>query len=148
MIVWGWGRQTTRNYGPALPLACPNCRNSGFWRLERRATWFTLFFVPAIPYKWKHVLLCETCSHGIELRGEQINRAQSLTKLTAAYLANTLSDRCAHRASSAFRRESRTRERSIRTARRDQRLFRRLRRSVPSAAISDLPPSPLTSSSH
>lgn len=92
MIIWGWGRQTVKDYGPAVPFNCPNCGNFSFWRFSRRLTWFSLFFIPVIPYGWKHYLLCEVCSRGTQVSGAELKRVEELAPSTAKFLAKTLSE--------------------------------------------------------
>ena len=62
MIIFGWGHRTTNDFGPTLALNCPNCKNDSWWHLVSYKTWFTLFFIPVIPYESEHLLLCEICS--------------------------------------------------------------------------------------
>lgn len=92
MIIWGWGRQTSKDYGPTYPTTCPNCHNPAYWRLERRQTWFSLFFIPLIPYQWNHFLYCPVCSRGFELKGDQVDRAKQLNALAQNFLAGSLSE--------------------------------------------------------
>ena len=82
MIIYGWGRVTTKEYGPTMAVECPNCDNDTWLHLYRQRKWFTLFFIPVIPYSSKHLLLCEVCSQGIELKGDQIQRAKQMNELT------------------------------------------------------------------
>jgi hypothetical protein len=91
-FLFGWGHQTTKDYGPAVPMTCPNCRNNAYWHLLHIRVWFTLFFVPVIPYESKHYLLCEICSRGMELNGEQITKAKELSAATAAYLNKAMTE--------------------------------------------------------
>lgn len=86
-FLFGWGRRTRKDFGPALPLKCGNCNNSGFHRLLHVRTWFTLFFAPVIPYESHHYLLCDVCSRGFELHGPQIAKAKQMSQATAAYLS-------------------------------------------------------------
>jgi len=40
-------------------------------------TWFTLFFIPIIPYKTKYVIGCPKCGSYIELTEEQFEKMKS-----------------------------------------------------------------------
>jgi hypothetical protein len=91
-FLFGWGHQTTKDYGPAIPIVCPNCHNEGYWHLLHVRVWFTLFFIPLIPYESNHYLLCEICSRGMELSGEQVTKAKELSEATAAYLSKTMTE--------------------------------------------------------
>lgn len=85
-FLFGWGHRTNKDFGPTLLTKCPNCSNNAAWHLLRTRAWFTLFFIPVIPYESKHVLLCEVCSQGIELHGDQIEQAKQLNELTLMLL--------------------------------------------------------------
>lgn len=52
--------------------------------------WFTLFFMPVIPYLSKNILLCQICSHCFELDNEQLQVAKELNGLTAQFLVNDI----------------------------------------------------------
>lgn len=90
MIIFGWGRRTNTHFGPTVPLKCPKCNNNTYWHLYRYRTWFTLFFVPVIPYENKHVLLCEVCSNGVVLGSDNVEKAKILTEQTGRFLKNEI----------------------------------------------------------
>ena len=91
-IVFGWGRRTNKDHGPTLPITCPNCHNQTYWRLWHSRTWFTLFFIPVIPYENDHMLLCDICKRGIRLDSAAADRAKVLNQWTTMYLNRQLSD--------------------------------------------------------
>jgi hypothetical protein len=80
-FIFGWGRRTKKNFGPALPVVCPNCGNRTWFNYLTQRTWFTLFFIPVIPYESKKFLLCPVCSRGVQLKGDQGNTARQLSVL-------------------------------------------------------------------
>lgn len=49
-------------------------------------TWFTLFFIPVIPYENKHILLCEICSNGVVLGDASVDKAIELNGHTKRFL--------------------------------------------------------------
>ncbi len=67
MIIFGWGHQTQRNHGPVNRKMCPHCNNAEPWELLTASTWFTLFFIPIIPYSRKKIFRCPICNYGVEL---------------------------------------------------------------------------------
>jgi hypothetical protein len=91
MIIFGWGRKTNTNFGPTLPLKCSHCNNNSYWNLYRSRTWFTLFFVPVIPYDNKHVLLCQVCSRGVVLPNANVTKAKELAGHTTRYINKEIS---------------------------------------------------------
>jgi hypothetical protein len=92
-IIFGWNHCTNNDYGPTILTRCPRCNNESHWYLLHRRKWLTLFFIPVLPYQSKHLLLCKVCSSGIELRGEQIERALRLNQLTRSFLDKKISER-------------------------------------------------------
>lgn len=89
-IVFGWGRRTHTDHGPTLPITCPNCKNQTYWRYKHYRTWFTLFFIPVIPYESDHYLLCDICQKGITLNDAEQERAKILAGHTELYLRNQM----------------------------------------------------------
>lgn len=63
-LVFGWGKQTVKNHGPVFRSRCDRCNNEELWQLYTRRTWFTLFFIPIIPYSTEHLVVCPVCSYG------------------------------------------------------------------------------------
>jgi uncharacterized protein YbaR (Trm112 family) len=67
MIVFGWGYRTVKNYGPVRKMQCRNCSSENSWILQKVTTWFTLLFIPVIPYKRNNILVCPVCRCSLEL---------------------------------------------------------------------------------
>lgn len=91
LFVFGWGKRTHTDHGPTLPITCPNCHNQTYWRYQHYRTWFTLFFIPVIPYESDHYLLCDICKQGITLEDDARERAKILAGYTKQYLAQQMS---------------------------------------------------------
>ncbi len=60
-IIYGWGKKTVRELGVLPPGACGTCGQYVDRRAVRVTTWFTLFFIPVIPYRREYVFLCPHC---------------------------------------------------------------------------------------
>jgi len=86
MIIFGWGYETRKEYGPTLPIKCPNCNNNVFCHLVHSRIWLTLFFIPVIPYQSRYYLLCEICSQGVELKDTQIDEIKRVNQTTLSFL--------------------------------------------------------------
>ena len=80
MIIFGWGFQTIKNFGPVFKNLCSHCHNEDYWVLTRVMTWFTIFFIPIFPYEIKHHLTCPVCKYGVTLKGEQVAQMKPLAE--------------------------------------------------------------------
>jgi phage terminase large subunit GpA-like protein len=78
MIIFGWGHQSMKNFGVTFKHKCPNCNNEDYWQLIRMTTWFTLFFIPVIPYENKYVLICPVCEKGVRVERANIDEYKNL----------------------------------------------------------------------
>ena len=81
MIIFGWGRQTIKQIGIAFKNLCNHCHNEDYWILTRITTWFTLFFIPVIPYSIKYLLSCPVCKYGLTLDSKQIEQIKPLSEI-------------------------------------------------------------------
>lgn len=68
-IIWGFGRRTIKKYGSATigNGTCSRCHNAVQYEMIKITTWFTLFFIPLIPYNCKYCLVCPICNCALEL---------------------------------------------------------------------------------
>lgn len=80
MIIFGWGYRTAKNFGPVRKVQCSNCNNEASWHLQKLTTWFTLFFIPVIPYKTDHLLVCPVCRCCLELKKEEFEQLRELVQ--------------------------------------------------------------------
>jgi hypothetical protein len=80
-FIFGWGRQLRKNFGAVLSLKCSHCNNESFWNLFRVSTWFTLFFIPVIPYSIEKYLLCPVCQYGIELDNDKFKKFKEIADI-------------------------------------------------------------------
>ncbi|MEA5018658.1 MAG: zinc ribbon domain-containing protein [Erysipelotrichaceae bacterium] len=63
MIIWGW-RKTRKILLKVDEQECSNCHNTNQFDLVRLTSWFTLFFIPIIPYKREYFIACPICEFG------------------------------------------------------------------------------------
>jgi len=80
MIIFGWGHQTIKNFGPAFKQLCSHCNNEEYWVLTRTMTWFTLFFIPIFPYSIKYFLSCPVCQYGLTLDSGQTEQIRPIAE--------------------------------------------------------------------
>jgi hypothetical protein len=92
-FLFGWGQRTISDEGPTLSTQCQNCGNDVWLHLNTSKTWFTIFFIPVIPYGATNWLECPVCSRGFVLEGlEMLARARRLRALSKAFLDGTMSE--------------------------------------------------------
>ncbi|NLK86597.1 MAG: zinc-ribbon domain-containing protein [Clostridiaceae bacterium] len=77
-IVFGWGRQTLKSFGPVLKYHCDHCHNEKHWVLYCKRTWFTLFFIPIIPYSTEYLMLCPICKYGVKLEKDKFEEYKAI----------------------------------------------------------------------
>ena len=77
MILWGWGKRTVKHLGQ-IRQACPSCQHTGWFNVVTIRTWFTLFFIPVIPYRVRHVMMCTNCGGTVELDAERMAKAKQM----------------------------------------------------------------------
>jgi len=92
MFVLFGNKEKEKNYGPALPVVCPNCQNATWLQLIEVEKWASLFFIPFAQYDSLYVLACPICSRGIELTEKQFERARRLVRAARAWRENRISE--------------------------------------------------------
>lgn len=70
MIIWGWGKQTRKVIGNVFLKNCSHCNTEQMWQLCLIRTWFTLFFIPVIPYAKSYQIACPSCRSYIAITKE------------------------------------------------------------------------------
>jgi zinc-ribbon family len=78
LILFGWGKKTKRTFGLVGPYHCVTCGRDSLFRLVRVVNWFTLFFVPVIPYSKEYFLVCPNCSKAIQLSKDNVKEIKSV----------------------------------------------------------------------
>jgi len=91
-VLFGLDKETRRDYGPAIPIVCPNCHNATYLRLIEVKKWFTLFFIPLFPYDSSYLLVCDVCSRGVELDDERFEKARKLCRAVRAFRERQISE--------------------------------------------------------
>lgn len=85
-IIYGWGRTTTKRFGPVFENFCSNCNSKEYWELCKITVWFTIFFIPLIPYEIKYFLLCPVCECGIKLDRQKFDELHILATSNVALI--------------------------------------------------------------
>jgi uncharacterized protein YbaR (Trm112 family) len=76
-FIFGWGHQTREQFDSRLHMRCPLCHNDVRLILVSVTKWFTLFFLPIIPYSWVYFLGCPICSHGVMVDKARFSRIRA-----------------------------------------------------------------------
>jgi len=92
MIIFGWGHQKSKNYGPVFKHHCDHCNNDDYWTLHKISTWFTLFFIPVFPYESKCLLICPVCNYGVELDGQKFNELKVIAENNSALIEGRITE--------------------------------------------------------
>jgi len=66
-FIFGFGSQTSKKYGSMPEQLCGRCRNQVARPITKVTSWFSLFFIPLIPYKSRYMLICPICSDDREV---------------------------------------------------------------------------------
>ncbi|PYG85627.1 zinc ribbon family protein [Ruminiclostridium sufflavum DSM 19573] len=91
-FIFGWGHQTVKNHGPVKVFHCEHCNNDKVWILHSRKTWFTLFFIPVIPYSSEHLLFCPICHHGVRLDNEKFNELRLIAECNTELIGKKITE--------------------------------------------------------
>lgn len=78
IIFFGWGHRTAKSFGPVKKVECSNCNNESDWHLQKVTTWFTLFFIPVIPYEVLYLLVCPVCRYCVQLEKAEFEEYKSM----------------------------------------------------------------------
>lgn len=90
-ILFGWGHQTVKDLGQSEKNECSNCQHTTFWNLYVVKTWFTLFFLPVIPYCVKRYIACPVCDNSIEISEDDFEAYNNIALINQAYNEDRLS---------------------------------------------------------
>lgn len=69
-ILFGFGKKTVKDFSVKSEIRCRRCNNMEDWEYKKVTTWFTLFFVPVIPYSTAYVRVCPICGENDKLSKE------------------------------------------------------------------------------
>lgn len=66
-IIWGFGYKTVKSFGTVAERPCENCKNRVNDEILKVTTWFTLFFIPILPYRKEFLLVCPICRNALKI---------------------------------------------------------------------------------
>ena len=73
-LIFGFGHQTNNTSQLKEFQHCYHCNNNVQWVLNKRTSWFTLFFIPIFPFKISYELFCPICRNTIILSKREYER--------------------------------------------------------------------------
>lgn len=71
-IIFGFGKKTVKEMGSTGTVQCGHCSNVREWQYKKVTTWFTLFFIPLIPYKMTYIKECPICHMAYQVDKEEV----------------------------------------------------------------------------
>lgn len=89
-FLFGFGKTTKKVVGANQERTCIRCNTQTVWQLCIIRTWFTLFFIPVIPYAAKYCICCPNCDSYIELSKEEFEKYKGI--ILQGSNSKTLSD--------------------------------------------------------
>ncbi len=73
MLIFGFGHRTVKDFGTVGKDHCKHCNNNVDMHKLRVTTWFTLFFIPLIPYRTIYLIACPICNNAVQVSKEEFN---------------------------------------------------------------------------
>lgn len=70
-VIWGY-RSRNKVMGQVKSV-CPQCRREGFQTVVRSRRWFTLYFIPLIPFSKKSIARCNLCGFQYAMNNDQVD---------------------------------------------------------------------------
>jgi len=92
IVIFGFGKTTKRKFGLLHDKKCKFCQDGNEYELLRIITWFTLFFLPIIPYKFRYYLVCSNCERGFEITKDQFNSIKETELRSYTNYKDTMED--------------------------------------------------------
>ena len=81
MIIFGTKHDQKKKGYTGIQYTCRNCRAASNWSLIEYTSWFSLFFIPIIPYSRKEMLVCLLCDCGVmTTSAEGVQMMQNVTR--------------------------------------------------------------------
>ena len=76
LLILGFGRKKKKDRGEIVQVKCPRCANTVFYHYTHTRTWFTLYFIPILPYRSERRLECPICSHGMKISSGEVEEVR------------------------------------------------------------------------
>ena len=73
-VLFGFGHRTNKEYKMREVTQCYHCNNASNWIMRRQMSWFTLFFIPLVPYRTDYSIFCPICKNGYKITQEEFEK--------------------------------------------------------------------------
>ncbi len=91
LLIFGM-RNRVHRHGACVAATCPRCHNEVVLEYAVVTRWFTLFFIPLIPFGRRRVLVCPICSWQRDVPAKSEPLALEMIGITASWKAQQLDD--------------------------------------------------------
>ncbi len=86
MIIFGWGDQHFKDFGPIFEMECRECGKNEYWHLYEVSEWVTLYCFRIIPHNREKILMCPVCRSYQSLDAHQFDELLPHAQANKAYL--------------------------------------------------------------
>lgn len=76
MLISSLNSRTVEDIGQVIFYRCNHCHKETMWELKKVTGWFSLFFIPIIPYEFDYYFMCPQCNYGYKLTKSDFKRIE------------------------------------------------------------------------
>ena len=91
-LIFGFGRRRVKDLGPVVACTCSRCHNEVSLSLVHVTAWFTLFFIPLVPYSRKQFLTCPICAWSLPVTNASGPALDEMAGITRTWRAGEMAD--------------------------------------------------------
>lgn len=73
-LIFSLADQKVKPLGKTGLMDCPRCNNTSEWVIHQAKTYFSIFFIPLIPYRNEFLLSCPVCRETRAITAEEKDR--------------------------------------------------------------------------
>lgn len=77
-VIFSLADRKTKQLGNTGMMDCPRCGNTTAWTIRQEKTYFSLFFIPLIPYRTEFLLSCPVCRETRAINEDEKDRLLAL----------------------------------------------------------------------
>lgn len=83
IIIFGTAHKSKRER-PLIDTYCFECKRPTTWDWYKVTEWMSAFFIPVLPIRDEHFLVCSHCGDQLQMNKEEANGVKCRAELTAA----------------------------------------------------------------